>query len=465
MKRMFLDNLPKWGKSGKGNEGKIDWKKSIGFSVKFICDDIEGKLVIRGYDAKSRNLTVDYNNGLYTITHASFLKCNIGKVLKTRTGEFKVEIGTTLKNEKRNLTIIDNEYRCASPKAQKYKYYKYKCNKCGWAEGWIEESNLISGKGCSCCYGRTTVLGINAICDTDKWMCDLGVSEEDAKKYTKGSNKYIMVKCPDCGKGKKIKISTIYNCKTIGCVCGDGFSYPEKFICNLLKQLNVDFETQYSPNYIKPKRSDFHLPEYKLVIEVDGRLGHEGGIVHSKSSKSLAELIKIDNWKDEQHLKHGVKTIRVNCFESNMDYIKENMLNSELSKMFDLSKIDWLKCEEFALKNIAKEVCYYWNNKRDDETIADICKVFGISATPIYGYLNAGAKLGWCDYDGQKEYLASLEKMKLVNSKRVRCEEDNLVFCSIAEAGRYYDIASGSISQVCLGKRKSAGGRKFTYVK
>ena len=69
---------------------------------------------------------------------------------------------------------------------------------------------------------------------------------------------------------------------------------------NVLKQVGVRFETQYSPDYLKNKRSDFYLPEYRLVIEMDGELGHEGGITHSKSKRTLEELIAIDKWKDEQ---------------------------------------------------------------------------------------------------------------------------------------------------------------------
>ena len=53
-------------------------------------------------------------------------------------------------------------------------------------------------------------LGVNTIWDKARWMCDLGVSEEDAKSYMPQSNKSINVTCPLCGRVKKIKISNIY---------------------------------------------------------------------------------------------------------------------------------------------------------------------------------------------------------------------------------------------------------------
>lgn len=40
MRKVFLDELPKWD-SGK-NKGGINWKLSIGKKVKFIYDDIQG---------------------------------------------------------------------------------------------------------------------------------------------------------------------------------------------------------------------------------------------------------------------------------------------------------------------------------------------------------------------------------------------------------------------------------------
>ena len=83
-------------------------------------------------------------------------------------------------------------------------------------------------------------------------------------------------------------------------------------------------------------------------------MNHEGGIVHSKSKKPLEYYIEVDNWKDEQHLLHGLKTIRINCFESNMEYIKNSILNSKLINFGDFSKVSWLKCEEFTLCNLVK---------------------------------------------------------------------------------------------------------------
>ena len=71
----------------------------------------------------------------------------------------------------------------------------------------------------------------------------------DAKKYTSQSNEPITVICPHCKTTKECIISNIYLYKSIGCSCGDGKSYPEKFIYYAFKQLGECFETEYSPEY------------------------------------------------------------------------------------------------------------------------------------------------------------------------------------------------------------------------
>ena len=291
MRKVFLDDLPRWEKEGMGKIGTINWNKSIGCKVKFIYDDIEGEIKIIDYQTKKQKLIIMYNGKIYLdnpILSSSFAKCKLGYYLNKIRNDFKISVNQIIKDDKRDLTIIDRKYNNFN-KYKQYKYYKYRCNKCGFDCGehykngefkeelWVEESNIM-GKyiGCSCCSGRTAVLGINTIWDKARWMCDLGVSEEDAKKYTRSSGKKIKVTCPECGNKKNIRISDICNYKSICCSCGDGTSYPEKFMISLLNQLGIEFETQYSPNYLKGeegerrKFSDFYLPSYKVVVETDG---------------------------------------------------------------------------------------------------------------------------------------------------------------------------------------------------
>ena len=242
-----MDDLPK------DKRGRINWKESVGYKVKFIYDYVKGELEIINYETKNHTLTVSYNSMIFEIHTNQLISCGLSRIAGIRSDKFRFEIGQTFKDDKRDLVILDRMYieKEASPdnKGRIYienrKYYKLKCNKCGWSDKWIIESSLRNQNyTCSCCCGNEVVLGINTIWDTDRWMVDLGVSEGDAKKYRKSSNKKINVTCPHCKRIKKCSINKIYYRKSIGCVCRDGVSYPEKFIYSVLNQLNIRFQSQ-----------------------------------------------------------------------------------------------------------------------------------------------------------------------------------------------------------------------------
>lgn len=149
---------------------------------------------------------------------------------------WKHEIGEKIINSKQNFLITDRfikEVVCKDNSTRKYKYYKYTCTVCGFDDGTIEESNLDFGYGCSCCHGRTIVEGINDIPTTAPWMIPyFQGGYDEAKQYSHGSNKKIIMKCPFCNtltKNKK-QINAVYRNHSIGCFCSDGISYPEKFV-------------------------------------------------------------------------------------------------------------------------------------------------------------------------------------------------------------------------------------------
>lgn len=397
----------------------------------------------------------------------------------TQKGKFKFEIGQEVKDEKRDFIIVDREYR-QKTQQKKYikneKWYKFICNKCGWTEGWIVENNLLNGNGCVCCAGQRAVLGINTIWDTDRWMCDLGVSEEDAKKYKPQSNQKIKVKCPDCGNNKEVSINNIYCKKSTSCQCKDGISYPEKFIFGLLSQLGLEFKCQYNPTWIKPKRYDFHIPEHNIIIEVHGEQHYNDNVGFKTSFKEVQENDKI---KRELALNNGIKHyIELDCRCSDLNYIKRSILNSELTKLFDLSKIDWLICEEFALKNIVKEVCLMYNKK---VSVKDISKKYNINIRTIRRYISKGREVGLIEkpkriYNRNKENNKSKEKKfkKIKNNKnKVGIYKDDQflgAFNSNTELEQAslnlfgVKLLNSKVSEVCTGKKSSYKGYKFKYI-
>ena len=312
--------------------------------------------------------------------------------------------------------------------------------------------------------------------DTDSWMCDLGVSEEDAKTHTHSSNDKITVTCPDCGRVKPTKmiINNIYKRHSIGCVCGDGYNYPNKLMYCILKQLKAEFIIEYSPEWIKPKRYDFYIPSLNLIIEMDGGLGH-GNRIHSRKNMTKEESINIDKYKDRMAKEHNIDIFRIDCdytTNNSFKYIKQNILNSKLNEIFDLNKIDWVECEGFALSNLVKKVCNY---KRENPiaTVKEISKIMSISSSTINSYLKRGTRMNWCHYNPSDANKIKIAKAIEKTSKQVEVFKDNIslgIFKSIAELQRKSKELFGVklfdvyIINVCKGRRKEYHGFTFRYV-
>lgn len=508
IREIFINDLPRkegWG-SQKGKQ-VIDWANSIGYKVRFIYDDINGEIEIVGYDNKTRYLSIKYlDKEPFGILIKSLQNCMLGEFLDKCTKEFKIEIRTRYIDDKRDITIIDRKYinKEKNNKNGKItilneKIYKYKCNKCGYECGehykhgkykgelWITESALLSGVGCSCCNNKITVPHINSIVTKEEthWMIPyFQVSYDEAKLYTKTSNIKVYFRCPDCGKikDKSTSISNLYYDHSIGCVCSDGQSYPSKIMYNLLKQLNIKFKTEYSPswckylykNKIRKGKYDFFFENnnIKYIIETDGYF-HKND--NNMNNQSTEESKFIDDEKDRLAKEHDIEVIRINCVISDIDYIKNNengILNSKLIELFDLSKIDWIKCEEYALSNLVKIACEI---KRDNPnmTTTEIGKMMGLHQDTIIKYLKRGSKVWkWINYYPKEERFKGSSKSGKMNSKPVEIFKNGNslgTYNSATELERKSEedfgvkLLQSAISSVCIGNYTSEQYKGYTF--
>jgi hypothetical protein len=489
---IYLEGLPRW-KNENCKSTRINWNKvkEIKPMVKFIYKNIKGKIQIIDYERnKKQHLTIKYNNKEFDIQTSAFVSCKLGGILGERTSEFKIKIGTRYKDENRDITIIDKQY-IKDKNGGKRKYYKFKCNNpnCGFDGGrhwdirdkqykegyWLGENNLKSGNGCACCANRIVVEGINDVPTKALWMVRyFQGGYEEAKKYSCQSNKKIYPICPDCGriKDKEISISDIYNRHSIGCSCNDGNYYPEKFFNLVLQQLDVNYKTQLSKATFKwcdKYRYDFYF-EYKgekYIVETHGRQHYEQTGRKGKRARTLEKEQENDKLKKQLALDNGIKEenyIVIDARESNLEWIRDNengILNSKLSKLFDLNKIDWNKCEEFALSNRVKEICEYKRNN-PKMTTGKIKEITGISQPTITKYLKHGTELGWVNYDPKEE----TKKQVAIFKNGVKLGE--YASCSELERSSEKDfgvkLLNSKISAVCRGKRNHHKGFTFKYI-
>jgi hypothetical protein len=269
--------------------------------------------------------------------------------------------------------------------------------KCGAVHQYVATSltRTHGARTCQSCYVRD---GINDLPTFAPWIAQYLKHPEDIYKYTYGSGKRIDVVCPDCGREKQITVKDLYNRHTIGCICGDGKSYPEKFIFAMLEQLKLPFIYQYAPSWVAPRIFDFYLPQFQCIIEADGGLGH--GNPYTRGGISPEESKAIDNQKDAAAAKQGISVIRLNCFPSTYTQITQE-IHTKLSWL-PLNIVDWNQCDAFGLANLIKRVCDE-KQRHPELTTQYFAQKYQCSLPTIRTYLRKGTRLGWCNYDAAFE--------------------------------------------------------------
>jgi hypothetical protein len=153
-----------------------------------------------------------------------------------------------------------------------------------------------------------------------------------------------------------------------------------------------------------------------LIIEMDGGW-------HSNDNKMSGQTAQeskiIDNYKDKLAEEHGIQVIRIDCdykYFDRFEYIKQNIINNiKLNQLFDLSKINWNKCHEFALNNLVKIACEYKRNNLEMSSF-EIGKIMGgYNKDTITRWLKQGNGI-WCNYNPKEE----MKRIGAINGKATK---------------------------------------------
>lgn len=378
---------------------------------------------------------------------------HLGRITGFISFEHKYSVGEHIQNGKTDITILE-QCRVGDKNVRAYRYV---CNKCG-QENTVRESNITDRGCCPVCSGAKVVEGINDIATTDKWMIPFFVNEELAKQYPHGSKEKPQFHCPDCGRIRKkpLCIDTLYRTRSIGCVCGDGYSYPNKYMFSLLEQLLKKgkinaFDNEYNDEWTKKKRFDFLvnlIPDGRaIIVEMDGKLGHGYNSIDENMPPEKAKAI--DKWKDLQAQKRDIPVYRIDARQSTIEYLREN-ITVGISKVVDLSEVDWEEADRFAISNLTKTVCRYYEAHKPITT-KQLGHIFHIAQTTAYSYIKKGEKYGWCSYDWdfyyERKYARAREGHEIRKKKVVEiCEyyKSHKPILAI-EIARHYGIHTGTV--------------------
>lgn len=346
-----------------------------------------------------------------------------------------------------NLDIISEYHNAHNP-------ITYHCNICGFEETIKEANSLLRGiTSCGCCSGRKLVIGVNDFGTKFPQLVKYFKNVDDSKKATKASEKKFIAKCPICGNEREYNYTTLsrrgFSCNQ----CSDNYSYPNKFMYCLLKQLGVEFVTEKSFNWSKRKIYDFVIYDKNIIIEMDGK---QHDTEKEKENDKLKEQLAISN---------GYNLYRIDAYKSEFDYIKKNT-ESMLSDVFDLNQIDWCTLEQtISNMNFVKIACDIFNDNVGKISIIQMYELANLTPYKFCHYLKIGARLGLCDYNSYDSHCGKYDVNKSKRkSKQVFCLTNDTYYNSAREAEKVLGLSKDSVARVCRGERISVHNLRFVYV-
>lgn len=288
--------------------------------------------------------------------------------------------------------------------------YLWNCPDCK-SEYDMQMQNRVNDKNCPYCAGKR-VNHTNCIATTHPFIAKLLTNPQRGYEVTAGSGKRESFTCTDCGNAEDKKINNVVNFGFSCSKCSDGISYPEKIMMSFLDQLNIEYRTQEAFDLSNNKKYDFYIESLNCIIETHGRQHYENTGFKTKGGRPLEEEQENDRLKERLAKENGIELyIVIDCRKSEMDFIKNNIINSKLNELFDLHKIDWLKCHEFASKSLIIHACKLWNS--GIKNLDKIGLAIKVSSKTVREYLKNGVILGLCDYNA-RENRGFLKKSKQI---------------------------------------------------
>lgn len=324
-------------------------------------------------------------------------------------------------------------------------------------------SNILSGCGCPVC-GKKKIGDApeykNSIWASDfKSYLEQFLTEDQMKTYMPYSSKKIIATCPNCGTLKKTTPALLIR-RGIKCqVCSDGISYPNKFGRSFIKQIknvyNLKFE--YSPEWLIINGNKCYFDIYfeynnsKYIIEMDGNVGHGNFEYNMDNNEKYGK--KQDLVKDNLAEKHNIKVIRIDSRISTLEYIKNNIINSELVNIlgFNENDIDWNFCANNAVSSLAIKARDLWE---EGHMIKDIATKLEVSTGTIKRYLKQLAEINACSYTPNK---ARKRAAKITNQnhegRSVIYLKTNRIYKSIKEASIDNNLSYDLVRARCRRKK------------
>lgn len=352
-------------------------------------------------------LTVSYEDKTHQIPSDSLIYGHLGKFIGVRTSEFRFSSGQRICDNKRDITILDVYRGTLECSPHMHKMLTYKCNRCGHVKARVRECDVMRGTGCPVCNGKIVKSGFNDIPSNEPWMIPYfpkGI--EQARLYTPSSSRQLRLVCPYCGRlsDHSMAIATLYRTHSIGCPCGDGISFPEKFVFYFFQTINVvEYTRQVSSKdftWCGRYRYDgmFRIDGQVYFLEVHGLQHFEHTGYERISASDLETTKENDRRKKALAIEHGIPEenyIVLDCRKSTLNHLKAAILSSPLADILKIRSLNiaWEDIFIKALAPLQKNILDY-ALKHPCASTKDIAKQFGVHPSYPARILNASGMYG-----------------------------------------------------------------------
>lgn len=381
-----------------GQKNSIDWQNCVGCTVEFQCRDYHGFYTILDRhpnpENQNKNNQKDFLYEIYfnddkentfLLDQRILRAVNFEYRLGMYSFDFLYNIGDIINNK----YLVLNRERKIFYKKDKHPVRSYTL-KCLVDEYIFEIPEYMLEKqqeACPLCNSTVLVVGVNDIATLKPELVKFLADKNDAYKYRANTTKVINFKCDVCGESFQFSPSNFPI--TLPCGCYSAQFYPNRFIVELFKQIEVPYISElrkchfdWCENYRYDLYFKFDNKEY--IVEMDGGF-HKDPKVKER-----------DRIKDNLAKQHDIEVIRINCDYKNANqrffFIRDNVISSKLSNILDFNNVNWNSINiKILTTNNSKEV---WNLKKTGYTDRQISDILSMNASKVNQIIQHGYEIG-----------------------------------------------------------------------
>lgn len=386
-------------------KNRIIWKESIGKTISYDYHGIIGDMYILDYDSKCAMLHLKTDKvDVFKISTGNLMHCRIGRAI----GEIDTSLLYSAGEIINGLEILKAIPSSGDRNDFNRKSYNVKCVKDGYSYN-ITESSLKRGTGCPICSGRIPLVGANDLETTHPHLKKYITNNTIMQTLMANSHGKVSVTCPDCGFSKDMLITNLSR-RGFACdICGDGISIPNKFVRNILKQLNIQFIPEKSFKWSNKKKYDVFIEDSNCIIEAHGIQHYE----ESTRGRRLIDEQSNDKSKETLAIQNGIiNYIILDLRYTQLDYMVDSILKSPLSKIYDMTTVDFDKAFNDSQHSIIKTIAEYRDSFNGEITTTKLCEVFQVGKSTMIRYLKIATQCNMLKppYDAHKELVKVCSK-------------------------------------------------------